>query len=83
MALLGPRQCGKTTLAKSYIETLGKEQKVHYFDLEKPSSEEIFANPYTILEDLEGLIVIYPGKERYKFSDKITIIGLQEFLQGE
>ena len=41
VALLGPRQCGKTTLAKSYIETLGNEQKVHYFDLEKPSSEEI------------------------------------------
>ena len=32
---------------------------------------------------LKSLTIIYPGKERYKFSDKITIIGLQEFLQGE
>lgn len=31
-ALLGPRQCGKTTLSKHYVEKL--KEPVHFFDLE-------------------------------------------------
>ena len=35
--ILGPRQCGKTTLAKEFLDGT-------YFDLEKPSDYEVFAD---------------------------------------
>lgn len=54
--LLGPRQCGKTTLALEY-------QKKHpgtsfLFDLESPEDLEALLNPMRALEDLEGLVII-------------------------
>ena len=33
--ILGPRQCGKTTLAKHFLEG-------EYFDLERPSDQQVF-----------------------------------------
>ena len=50
-ALLGPRQCGKTTLAKEFSAD-------HYFDLENPRHLTALDNPQLALEDLKGLIVI-------------------------
>ena len=50
-AILGPRQCGKTTLARD----LGAK---HYFDLENPQDLARLENPQLALEDLAGLIVI-------------------------
>ena len=60
VTILGPRQCGKTSLAKSYIRSLeayGKET-VHYFDLEKFDDLNALENSYLQLSKLEGLIVI-------------------------
>jgi hypothetical protein len=34
MAILGPRQCGKMTLAKQYISSQGNISQQNYFDLE-------------------------------------------------
>ncbi|MFH1283939.1 MAG: ATP-binding protein [bacterium] len=50
-ALLGPRQSGKTFLAKQF-------KYDHYFDLENPRDLAQFENPQLTLEDLKGLIVI-------------------------
>jgi hypothetical protein len=50
-AILGPRQCGKTTLAKTFAYE-------HYFDLENPRDAAALEQPQLALEDLEGLIVI-------------------------
>ncbi len=50
-AILGPRQCGKTTLAREFSPD-------HFFDLENPRDMARFANPQLALEDLKGLIVI-------------------------
>jgi predicted AAA+ superfamily ATPase len=50
-AILGPRQCGKTTLAR-YISY------DHFFDLENPRDLSKLENPQLTLEDLTGLIVI-------------------------
>ena len=56
VALLGPRQCGKTTLAKQYA---ARQQKtLHYFDLEHPAHLAQLAEPMLALNDLEGFIVI-------------------------
>lgn len=54
VALLGPRQCGKTTLAR--IIAAGKHST--YFDLENPVDLERLSQPMIALEPLRGLIVI-------------------------
>ena len=50
--ILGPRQCGKTTLAR---EILGRG---HYFDLENPSHHTRLLNPHMVLGPLKGLVVL-------------------------
>ena len=50
-AILGARQCGKTTLARQ----LGAD---HYFDLENPRDLARLDTPQLALEPLKGLIVI-------------------------
>src|SRR5437016_13150185 len=52
--LLGPRQCGKTTLARQ----LAGELKSTYFHLENPVDLARLSEPMTALEPLRGLIVI-------------------------
>ena len=54
VALLGPRQCGKTTLARQLAGT----SKSTYFDLEIPVDLARLSEPMTALESLRGLIVI-------------------------
>jgi predicted AAA+ superfamily ATPase len=53
-ALLGPRQCGKTTLARVMAES----EPCTYFDLENPVDLRRLSAPMRTLEDLSGLIVI-------------------------
>lgn len=50
-AILGARQCGKTTLARQI-------EAAHFFDLEDPTDLARFDNPKLTLESLKGLIVI-------------------------
>ncbi len=50
-AILGPRQCGKTTLAQAFAAD-------HSFDLEDPRAAARLEQPQLALEDLKGLIVI-------------------------
>ncbi len=57
VGLLGPRQCGKTTLARDYIAQSGAG-RVHYFDLEDPDDLNRLSEPKLALEGLEGLVVI-------------------------
>ncbi len=54
VALLGPRQCGKTTLARQLVPA----DAVHYFDLEDPQSLARLAEPNLALRPLRGLVVI-------------------------
>lgn len=54
VALLGPRQCGKTTLARTLVSA-GQPQ---YFDLEDPAVALLMENPMTALQGLRGLVVI-------------------------
>lgn len=53
-ALLGPRQCGKTTLTKQFVAS----QKSHYFDLESPSDRQRLQHPELLLRSLQGLVVL-------------------------
>jgi len=54
VVLVGPRQSGKTTLARQLIE----ENSVNYFDLEDPASLARLDEPMTALRPLKGLVVI-------------------------
>ncbi len=52
--LLGPRQCGKTTLARQ----LGAGREGSYYDLESPRDLARLAQPQTVLEAARGLVVL-------------------------
>lgn len=59
VGILGPRQVGKSTLAKRYSEEEKKRgQTVTYFDLEKDEDSALLRHPAEVLEPLEGLVVI-------------------------
>lgn len=54
VALVGPRQCGKTTLARGFVSP----DSINYFDLEDPLSLARLDQPLTALKDLSGIVVI-------------------------
>ena len=54
VALVGPRQSGKTTLARTIV----KADAVNYFDLEDPTALARLAEPMTALSSLKGVVVI-------------------------
>ena len=59
VALLGPRQCGKTTLATAFIDSEYPFQfSNNYFDLESSHDLARLADAETTLSELKGLIVI-------------------------
>jgi len=53
-ALLGPRQCGKTTLARLF----GQSRKATHFDLESAPDRQRLQNPELMLGSLQGLVVL-------------------------
>ena len=54
VVLVGPRQSGKTTLARKLLA----EDSLNYFDLEDPTSLARLDEPMTALRPLKGLVVI-------------------------
>ena len=53
-ALLGPRQCGRTTLEK-YIT---KHEPLVFFDLENPIDIQRLTAPMQALKDLSGRVIL-------------------------
>src|ERR1700722_19739172 len=54
-ALLGPRQCGKTTLARQLTKQYDNS---HYFDLDTSVGRRRLLSPEFTLGSLNGLVVI-------------------------
>jgi uncharacterized protein len=54
VALIGPRQCGKTTLARQIVPG----DSLNYFDLEDPASLARLDQPMVALSRLRGTVVI-------------------------
>ncbi len=54
VGLLGPRQCGKTTLARQFV----RSDSENYFDLEDPRSLARLEQPDLALAGLKGTVVI-------------------------
>ena len=55
VALTGPRQCGKTTLARMFA---GNEPTCSFFDLERAVDRRKLSSPEQTLSQLTGLVVI-------------------------
>ena len=53
-ALLGPRQCGKTTLARLFAEG----QAFTFFDMESVADQRRLQNPELALGELSGLVIL-------------------------
>ena len=60
IALIGPRQCGKTTLAKQWLNSIrGRGGVAQYFDLEKPSDRmKLASDPEAFLRRQEGTVCL-------------------------
>jgi predicted AAA+ superfamily ATPase len=54
VALVGPRQVGKTTLARTFLQQASE----NFLDLEQPESEALLANPMLALQHRTGLVVV-------------------------
>lgn len=54
VSMLGPRQCGKTTLARLF----GSETGATYFDLESIPDQRRLQNPEFVLGSLNGLVIL-------------------------
>lgn len=57
-AVIGPRQVGKTTLARQYAEQHHVNMGSHYFDLESSNDLLALEHPEATLSLLEGIIII-------------------------
>ncbi|WP_457554245.1 ATP-binding protein [Desulfobacula sp.] len=60
-AIIGPRQCGKTTLARQFIK---KDGTVHFFDLENPADQFALEDPIFALEQYQDELVIIDEAQR-------------------
>src|SRR5271166_7197170 len=71
VALLGPRQCGKTTLARQFVAA----DSLNYFDLEDPQSLARLTEPDTALRPLKGLVVIDEVQRRPELFPLLRVLS--------
>ncbi|HDH08445.1 MAG TPA: ATP-binding protein [Gammaproteobacteria bacterium] len=79
LTLVGPRQCGKTTLARDFVP----ENSVNYFDLEDPISLGRLDEPMTALESLRGLIVIDEIQRRPELFPVLRVLVDRKSFAGQ
>lgn len=70
-ALIGPRQCGKTTLARRFVAP----DSLNYFDLEDPVSLARLDEPMTALANLTGLVVIDEVQRRPELFPVLRVLA--------
>ena len=71
VALLGPRQCGKTTLARQFVAP----DSLNYFDLEDPASLARLDAPDTALRSLKKLVVIDEVQRRPELFPLLRVLA--------
>ena len=77
-ALLGPRQCGKTTLARQFAAGRNATR----FDLESESDIRQLANPELVLGSLDGLVVLDEVQRMPKLSNRSVVPWRGEWCWG-
>lgn len=78
VALVGPRQCGKTTLVRELIPA----GAANYFDLEDPASLARLAEPMTALGALRGVVVIDEVQRRPDLFPVLRVLADRKPLQA-
>ena len=68
--LLGPRQCGKTTLAR----VIAEREPCTYFDLENPVDIRRLSAPMSAMEGLSGLVVIDEVQRRPDLFELLRVL---------
>ena len=76
VALLGPRQCGKTTLARQFVAP----DSPNYFDLEDPLSLARLDEAMTALQGLKRLVVIDEVQRRPDLFPILRVLADREPL---
>src|SRR6266849_8241415 len=69
--LLGPRQCGKTTLARQLVPA----DSLNYFDLEDPQSLARLDEPDTALRPLKKLVVVDEVQRRPELFPVLRVLA--------
>jgi predicted AAA+ superfamily ATPase len=76
VALLGPRQCGKTTLANQFSRKRSSSG-IHVFDLEDPRDLARLDNPMMALEPLKGIVIIDEIQRRPELFPALRVLADQ------
>lgn len=71
VSLLGPRQCGKTTLARQIVAS----ESPNYFDLENPRHLDRLEHPLAALESLKGTVVIDEVQRRAELFPVLRVLA--------
>jgi len=73
VALLGPRHCGKTPLARRFVPP----ESLNYFDLEDLLSLARLDEPMSKLRDLTGLVVIDEVQRRPELFPVFRVLAVR------
>jgi predicted AAA+ superfamily ATPase len=79
LTILGPRQCGKTTLAREYCRN---RKDVLFLDSENPADATRLTEPLLYLEKqtLDEMFVVTPRPGDYPLAPNITVCGISEAI---
>jgi predicted AAA+ superfamily ATPase len=69
--LVGPRQCGKTTLARQLVG----ERSANYFDLEQHAVASVMAEPSLVLDGLKGLVVLDEAQREPRLFPHLRVLA--------
>jgi uncharacterized protein len=72
VALLGPRQCGKSTLAR---QIAGEGKAATYLDLENPSDLAVLTEPMSALGRFKGLVVLDEIQRRPELFPTLRVLA--------
>lgn len=78
VAILGPRQVGKTTLSEMFAE---EDLEVHKYDLEDPKDLKRLENPMLVLEKQQGLIIIDEIQRKEELFPIIRVLADQKHVK--
>lgn len=79
VALIGPRQSGKTTLAQTFVAP----DSVNYFDLEDPVNDARLEEPMTAFRPLQGLVVIDEIQRRSALFPLLRVLADRQPLPAQ
>jgi uncharacterized protein len=76
--LTGPRQAGKSTLARTVVDPAPS----HVFDLEDPRDDARLAEPVLALRDLDGTVVIDEAQRRQDLFPLLRVLADEDHRPG-